>query len=374
MKGSNQIQVCKIFVGGLPTDASKRELEEFLLGFIPKVEITIKPRHNNPDLNLGFAILAVDSKRSYQYLLDMNRTQFKGKLIEFKPFLEGKKLEKMLEGQDQRRLMLVGLPSSIGERELVPFLEKFGTIDNFYFVKDFKSKMKTGNAVIIYRKSQSSTKLQKSSPFLIQGSVIHVRRIENNQAKSKKGTKGDLLPQAPSPESKEERHGRKPRTKGKRRRKRAKGQPGERRSPSYGETGSGYMRKAEVAGDGNVDSISNGKVYDILEDVHTKIITRRGRYANSFYLQCILEELKKGAWQSSHRVYNIRLNRRKKRGGKNRARLVRRTANRYMKRTIKTHSPFDDHSDQPGSLLDAWTESHGRDSSSPVHTRARDLF
>lgn len=315
MKGTSQTPPTKIFVGGLPTDAKKQELEEFLEEYAPIAEITIKPRHNNPDLNLGFAILAIDCVHSYQNLLDMRRVKFKGKLIEFKPFLEGKKLEKMLNNQDERRLMLIGLPSIIEERDLVSFLKGYGAIDNFYFVKDFKSKLKTGNAVVIFSNSKSAVNLQKGSPFLTQGSVIHVRRIENNQAKIKRrctgGLEADEVDYIPRRGKKDVKTARSKRQK-----------RGNRNANTLNNsTNIGYQKKSEV------NRPQGEEEYNSFEDRHTKMVTRRGEYSNSFQLQCILEELKKGAWQSSHRVYNIRLNRRDKQGGKHKARRVRRRAN-----------------------------------------------
>lgn len=179
----------KIFIGGVPTDVKKEELIAFLQKHTNKFTLEMKQRHNKASLNLGFAILIADDIATYNYFLGLGRVHFRGKLIELKKFLDGKKLEKMLETQEETRLIATGVPIDIEEKQLILFFSKYGKIENFYFVKDFKCRQKTGNVVIIFKDIQESRSLLKKSVFIMNQSAVHIQRSETIRDKNKKKKK-----------------------------------------------------------------------------------------------------------------------------------------------------------------------------------------
>lgn len=321
-------ELFKIFIGGVPTHAKKEELEGFLSSHIRKFELTLKPRHNNPDLNLGFAVLETELKATSNYLLGLRRANFKGKLLEFKPFLEGKKLESMLKSQEERRLMAVGIPEDLREKDLINFFSNFGKIDNFYFVRDFKSKDKTGNAVIIFSDTAGAEQLKEKAPFIINGCAIHVQKVETNMMKGKKKKK----------KTEENKAGiQKPKLNGKRRR----------------------MEEFEVDSKGKEVNSEHSTAQDAqdesyLLDKRSVVITYKGDYKNSDSLCSILEELKKGSWESAHKIHNIRLNKRKmkgvhKRGKKRRKKKRGRITASFKKKSYNNAVKYEhyEHTPQP---------------------------
>lgn len=179
----------KIFIGGIPTDAKQEELVEFLKKHIKKFSLQMKQRQNNSFLNLGFAILETEDKGTYNYLLGLRQTSFRRKMIEFKPFLEGKKLDKMLEIQEETRLIASGIPRNIEEKQLILFFSKYGKIENFYYVKDFKTKEITGDVVIIFKEIEEARSLLKKGVFLMNGSAVHIKKSETIREKNKKKKK-----------------------------------------------------------------------------------------------------------------------------------------------------------------------------------------
>ena len=161
-----------IFIGGLPTHTQTQELSKFLQSFTSFDELCIKPRHNNPKLNLGFAVLKTSDQDSYDRLISTRYLEFQGKRLEFKPYLEGKNLEKYLINFSKRRLYLNGIPEGAQEQAICGYFSQFGVVQNFYFVQDFKTKSPTGTAVLIYEDEEVTASVNLTKNFLIMGRII----------------------------------------------------------------------------------------------------------------------------------------------------------------------------------------------------------
>jgi hypothetical protein len=76
----------KVFVAGLRTDMKVSELQEILRPFGPIEKLSLKVRSKFPNANLGYGILATNSRETYDNLINKSSLQLEGCKVEFRDY------------------------------------------------------------------------------------------------------------------------------------------------------------------------------------------------------------------------------------------------------------------------------------------------
>lgn len=136
MKAENQTK--KIFIGGVPSNLSKKQVFTYFLQIIPDLEILELPlvksaRRSSKPRNRGFAILHLKDEAIYKNLIEKKFLYMENRKITLKKYLKGEQLESKKKNELKKRIFIANLLQKRNLNEIKNQLEsKYGEIEDIF--------------------------------------------------------------------------------------------------------------------------------------------------------------------------------------------------------------------------------------------------
>jgi len=146
IKNSNQNDT-KLFVGGIPADTKKDELESIFSQFGEVLDVYI-PINKKKKCLKGFAFVAMADKPSYKEVLKVKEFKLRGKTMTARAALRENDACQISKVLQKQKLFVKGFPFSTKEAEISAFFEKFGKVNRVLMCKDKLQKFR-GFAYVI---------------------------------------------------------------------------------------------------------------------------------------------------------------------------------------------------------------------------------
>lgn len=172
----------KVFVGGLPCEASEGQLLEYFRKYGPVEECKTKKWKADASKCKGFALLSIKDRQTYDRILQAPHS-WAGRAIECKKAITDKRA---LMRHNQKivalKVFITGLPVSTTDQDLLDYFKQFGPIEMAYVVK--KSERKTRIGFVCFKQQKSKDQVLSTDNHRINGSKVYLMDYQ---------TKSDLL-------------------------------------------------------------------------------------------------------------------------------------------------------------------------------------
>ena len=185
-EGSEKLQVssprskAKIFVGGIPSNFTSQDLEEYFQTFGEILAINLKTKKKNSNVKLGFGTITAE-KSTVDKILTTNFHYIQGRKVECQRFIKNNKSKNQLIMDKMLRTLYVIEPlESMSENNWIAFFGRFGRIENFYILPERRVPFQS-NPDILGRDHQARQKSQKYD-FLKKKALILFETSEGARA------------------------------------------------------------------------------------------------------------------------------------------------------------------------------------------------
>lgn len=158
---SNEKEIKKIFLGGLPSNSKVEEISALLSSYAEILKIDFKHRTNKTKC-LGHGILSTPEKGA-KVLLKLGSFDYKGRTISLTPHLEGEELVKFREELTKRRFFIKNLPEDTVIENLIRYFGKYGEIETCYLRGEPSSSLKI--CVVIFKNKIPTLKAYEKYRF-----------------------------------------------------------------------------------------------------------------------------------------------------------------------------------------------------------------
>ena len=129
----------KVFIGCIPGDSDVQELTDLLLQHarIKEVNLSTDRNQQNREFCKGFGFVVCATIDDVNKLLDLsNKISYKGRFITLRKFMVGSRLKDDKSRFNKRRIFVGNVPSKTPVDEVKKLFEKYGEIENIYYVQE----------------------------------------------------------------------------------------------------------------------------------------------------------------------------------------------------------------------------------------------
>ena len=171
----------KLFIGSIPTKTRPLDLLTQLKNLAGDIELA--STHTGETINAGFSIISCAEEGTYQRLLT-DPIYFYERLLDIKPFKEGKDLEKHKVTAYKKRIVIDCLPSSIKESDLTDFFGRFGVLEKAFIlrIKHFKHRDKISGHVLFKELANAKKAVSKRHVY-IKNSKVYLESYDQYLAR-----------------------------------------------------------------------------------------------------------------------------------------------------------------------------------------------
>lgn len=188
-----------IFVGGLESTTTNRDLLEHFGSFGVVRFCEVQCWKNNPTKYRGFAIMDIGDPTTYENIL-LTSQRLNGRPIEVKKLIVDKsELEEHTQSLNDRKVFVSNLPKKLTDVQLHQFFSQYGKVELAYIIKHHKDGKSKGFGFVLYHNKEDKeavTQLADKIGFNIDGRKI---ACSSYVAKNKKSS-GDNSSQSLSPQ------------------------------------------------------------------------------------------------------------------------------------------------------------------------------
>ena len=155
----------KLFIGSIPTKTRPLDLLAQLKKLASDIELA--STHTGETINAGFSIISCQEESTHKLLLTQP-IHFYERLLDIKPFKEGKDLEKHKVTAYKKRIVIDNLPASIKESDLSDFFSKFGVLEKAFIlrIKHFKHRDKISGHILFKELADAKKAISKKQVFI----------------------------------------------------------------------------------------------------------------------------------------------------------------------------------------------------------------
>ncbi len=199
---------CIIFVGSIPASASREDVEHYFSQFGDIVKAVFsqkKQRKRSTQRNPGHCQIVTGDQETAKRILKQEYHLFQGRRIVCQPLRKGGSLKKNNHLNNQRRVIVKGLPAHYTDSDLYKVFRAYGEIDVGFIIGTKGSK---GNddihsdlqsASIQFKSQADASKLVALQTILVEGRQVLVEsyRHDYSRAKILNSVSDDIQPQNP---------------------------------------------------------------------------------------------------------------------------------------------------------------------------------
>lgn len=177
VKSSTDVNMQKLFVGGLPPDSKAEDIKSILSTRTQIYEVVLKRRPKN-DKCIGHGYI-VTSKKGAEDLLRLQSFKYRKRKVKIAPYQDGNKLEQFRKEVSRRRVFIKNLPNDIKADQISEYFKEYGEIESCYMRGEPKSNLKI--AVLIFKQKISALKVYEDYRFgELDFEEILKRKMEKN--------------------------------------------------------------------------------------------------------------------------------------------------------------------------------------------------
>lgn len=166
----------KLFIGSIPTKTKPTDLLAQLKRVASDIELA--STHRGETINAGFTIISCDNEGTYKKLLEEDIFYF-DRLLDMKPFREGKDLEKHKKCVYAKRLVIDPLPEGVSKEDLATHFRQIGPLEKTFVlrIKHIKQQDKiTGH--VLFRNLKCAKKAIQKREFMLKGSKVGIETYD----------------------------------------------------------------------------------------------------------------------------------------------------------------------------------------------------
>ncbi|KAL7064905.1 hypothetical protein AAHC03_05785 [Spirometra sp. Aus1] len=178
------ISTVKIYVGDLPEKTTKDDLLEYFKQF-GTVEDPFVAKDFKTGKSLNYGFVTFSDPQSVDKVLNAATHFLKGSRIYVRRFKEPSQREASTAPTSQElptfstvKIYVGDLPEKTTKDDLLEYFKQFGTVDDPYVAKDFKTGKSLNYGFVTFSDPQSVDKVLNAAPHFLQGSSISVRRFK----------------------------------------------------------------------------------------------------------------------------------------------------------------------------------------------------
>lgn len=139
-----------IFVGGLESNTTNRELLHYFGSFGAIRFCEVQTWKNNPSKCRGFAIMDVADYTTFENIL-LTPHRLNGRQIEVKKLINNKKeLDEQTCDIQERKIFVSSLPKKLTDDELYEYFSQFGPVELAYIIKHHKDAKSKGFGFVCF--------------------------------------------------------------------------------------------------------------------------------------------------------------------------------------------------------------------------------
>lgn len=172
---------CKIYVGSIPAEATKDEIESFFskFGRLRRVEMrTFLKKNSSTEINPGHCIVVASSYALAERILSKDH-YFKGRKLNCQPYLTGNLRKKLDRENNMRRVVLKAVPAYVTEEAVRFAVRPFGEIDYLFELssrgRQFSPTWHSKPSVIYYSLQFTA---KEAAQKLLEKRFIHVEGLK----------------------------------------------------------------------------------------------------------------------------------------------------------------------------------------------------
>lgn len=192
-KGSSKVQkfhqkqnkTYKIFVGGLPSNTTKKELEAYFSHFGSVKSCKPKMWKYDPTRCKGFAILIVGNVNTYKSIFEEEKHIFSGREIECKKVLNKKELDSYSKNLFLRKIHVRGIPHSTTSEDLKEVFSQFGEVEIAYVCRDKNTEISLGFGYVTFCHQDTRNVVTSRKNVIIDGKVAICYPYNNDKYEEK---------------------------------------------------------------------------------------------------------------------------------------------------------------------------------------------
>lgn len=210
------VRSTKIFIGCLPADTVEDEIREYFLSFCRNLcKMKIKYRSNS--ICAGYGNFTARLTKKELSRLTNQRHVYRGRILECRPYLKGKKLESYLKQFNSKRIYVENIPEGTTDASLYRFFSGICNVERAYLANN---PDKEGGifGFVITDSPKDTDKVLGMKEIRLRGSVLTVassicHKLENMQKKrhlkhgKRKTERGDTEDYNQSPKAQKNSHG-----------------------------------------------------------------------------------------------------------------------------------------------------------------------
>lgn len=195
---SNQSPKFKMFIGGLKSSTTAKELLKYFKVIYPgilRVEVPLKFPNTAKQRNKGFAIAHTRDLECYEQIIERQSLVYQGRKLAAREFLKGTSLKASQAKKIEKRVFLTNMVADLSTPELKAKLEEdFGKVEDLFKLKHpFTGKEKDCGYCFFSKKSSALNAIQRKfiqvRGFKIDLNIFEKREDEEEgEASPKKST------------------------------------------------------------------------------------------------------------------------------------------------------------------------------------------
>lgn len=177
----------RVFIGCIPGDSQASDLVDMLgqHARVASVKLAMDKNSRDKDYCLGYGFAVCQSKEDMLKLLERaNQIQYRGRYITLREYKVGSKLKEDKKRFNLRRLFIGNVPQATAAEELRKIFEKYGDIENIYFVDQSVQQSFKYGYVVFHDESSAIKALNEKINVYIGNSRLRVEQFGGKKTSS----------------------------------------------------------------------------------------------------------------------------------------------------------------------------------------------
>ena len=142
----------RIFVGGIPVRADKKQIIDFFSQYGKILHCKIK-KNSKTGRSLGYAYLTYEDPKAIASLTN-KQIEFCGRICECKQVLKKEVLEQELAKEKKKKLLVYKLDPNTTNQELKALFDSLTSISHAYVVKDTNNDLNLGYGYVVFHREE----------------------------------------------------------------------------------------------------------------------------------------------------------------------------------------------------------------------------
>lgn len=177
-------QTKKIFLGCLPSHTDTEELRTYFLEHCPDIH-NLKVKYRSNGICAGYGHFLTNSTKTQLEALFSKNHYYKGRSLECRRYLNGKKLDQYMEQFVKRRIYVSKIPEGANDRELYDCFSEFGKVTRAY-IANMSENIKSKIFGFVIMESEEETKVILDRRVTLKGENLVLKRAVCQRLNNKK--------------------------------------------------------------------------------------------------------------------------------------------------------------------------------------------